>query len=349
MKAKRTVLSIALLICLCLSLFPSPVSAAEDFGLPCDSTTVSTYYRYWNGGNIKNHGVRSNIHNAIDFSCLSGDPIYAVASGKVTEVGYQSNGFGNYLVISHGSLSSLYGHLKSKPLYAKGDSVSKGTIIGYAGSTGNSTGPHLHFELYNPNNKNEVTDPLMRYYRSLTTQQLKIGGNSYRANKGQNDSYAQSYTSWLTSSCIAANGDYVAPLATYSGTSFHWDRSYKFKSAAYSNAYSGINGQYVGKAYTGDMLTVKAVYFNAKYLHVSCPWGRNGSKDVFLRYEDTFIDAPRYANAYSSQNGNYIGRIYPGDDLRLLEITIDGWAKVLCPWSGGINRVVWCLASDLSY
>ncbi len=348
MKIKRTAISIALLICVCVSILPISANAAEEFGLPCDSTTVSTYYRYWNGGNVKNHGVRSNFHNAIDFSCLSGDPIYAVASGTVTEVGYQSNGFGNYCVISHGSLSSLYGHLKFAPLCKKGSYVAKGAIIGYAGSTGNSTGPHLHLEIYNPNNRNQVTDPLMRYYKSLTSKQLKIGGNSYRANKGKNDNYATEYTNWLTSKCIAANGDYVAPLLTNNGMYSSWRQSYKFKSAAYSYAYNGINGKYVGKAYPGDMLTVKNVFSKSNYLLVSCPWGK-GTKDIYLRYEDTFIDAPRYANAYSNQNSGYVGRIYPGDDVRLLEITANGWCKVLCPWSGGINRVVWCRATDLSY
>jgi hypothetical protein len=348
MKATKIIVSIALLICLSVSLLPYSANAADSFGLPCDSTTVTAYYRYWNGGDIKNHGVRSNYHNAIDFGCLSGDPIYAVADGTVSEIGYQSSGFGNYLVISHGTLSSLYGHLKFAPLYQKGDYVTKGTIIGYAGSTGNSSGPHLHFELYNPNNKSQVTDPLMQYYKSLSNQQLRIGGNSYRANKGQNDSYAKEYTNWLSSRCIAANGDYIAPLSTNAASSNYWTRTYKFKSAKYSFAYSNINGKYIGQAYTGDMLTVKAVYYNSRYLLASCPWGK-GTKDIYLRYEDTFISAPRYANAYSSQNGNYVGRIYPGDSVRLLEITSDGWCKVLCPWTGGINKLVWCRANDLSY
>lgn len=351
MKTMKKIIAVALLICLLATILPNSVSAAETFGLPCDSTTVNTYYRYWYGGNITNHGTLSNLHNAIDFDCRLGDPIYAVASGTVVETGYQPDGFGYYIILNHGTLYSLYAHLKSAPIKDKGY-VAKGTVIGFAGSTGHSTGCHLHLEIYNEKNKSQVTDPLMTYYKSLYNKQLRIGGNSYRANQRQKkDSYAVNYTAWLKNSCIAANGDYVAKLATNGGTYFNWKRNYKFKAAEYAYTYSAINGSYVGQVYRNDVVTVKNVYFNCGYLLISCPWGK-GTKDVYVRYEDMFIDAPRYANAYSEKSGSYVGRIYPGDDVRLLEITVDGWAKVLCPWSdktyGNYNKVVWCHASDLS-
>jgi len=76
----------------------------------------------------------------------SGDPIYAAADGEVITARW-INGYGNAVVISHGGgFSTLYGH-QSKILVAVGDRVVGGETIGLIGSTGWSTGPHLHFEV----------------------------------------------------------------------------------------------------------------------------------------------------------------------------------------------------------
>ena len=72
--------------------------------------------------------------------------VRAANSGKVLKAGYNS-GYGNYVVIDHGSgLSTLYAHCGSLAV-SSGQSVSKGQVIGYVGSTGNSTGNHCHFEV----------------------------------------------------------------------------------------------------------------------------------------------------------------------------------------------------------
>ena len=78
-------------------------------------------------------------------------PIYASASGYVQVAGWSSGGYGNYVIIYHGSMSdgnaysTLYGHMKSVATSA-GKYVKQGELIGYVGSTGNSTGNHLHLE-----------------------------------------------------------------------------------------------------------------------------------------------------------------------------------------------------------
>lgn len=128
---------------------------------PCKNANyISTLYRYYNSGNPKNHGVRSNIYNAFDVAGSYGDTIYAVEKGTVVDKGYQSSGFGYYVVIKHqNGLYSLYGHLKSSANVSVGSSVSRKQVIGYMGSTGNSSGTHLHFELYNPNNYGKVINP----------------------------------------------------------------------------------------------------------------------------------------------------------------------------------------------
>ena len=85
------------------------------------------------------------MHNGIDMACASGTPIYATRSGTVTVASYQAGGAGNYVSINHGDgFSSIYMHRTHYIVYV-GQQVSKGQVIGYVGSTGISTGPHLHF------------------------------------------------------------------------------------------------------------------------------------------------------------------------------------------------------------
>lgn len=91
-------------------------------------------------------GVRQ-YHNGYDMACPSGSPILAVLDGKVVASGW-SNLYGNYVIIDHGNgYQSLYGHML-KRLCASGERVSRGAKIGLVGSTGYSTGAHLHFTVY---------------------------------------------------------------------------------------------------------------------------------------------------------------------------------------------------------
>jgi murein DD-endopeptidase MepM/ murein hydrolase activator NlpD len=86
-------------------------------------------------------------HLAIDIAAGTGAPIYAADSGVVVFAGWDSNGYGNVVMIDHqNGYHTLYAHL-STITTSCGASVWQGGVIGYAGSTGNSTGPHLHFEV----------------------------------------------------------------------------------------------------------------------------------------------------------------------------------------------------------
>jgi LysM repeat protein len=88
-------------------------------------------------------------YNGVDFSAPSGTPIYAAAGGSVVVAkggGGYNGGYGNYIVVDHGNgTQTLYAHMSS--LAVSGGSVSKGSVIGYVGNTGRSTGYHLHFEV----------------------------------------------------------------------------------------------------------------------------------------------------------------------------------------------------------
>lgn len=89
----------------------------------------------------------SHFHTGLDFGVPTGTPIDAAGAGKVVAAGWDSTGYGNRVIIDHGNgRLTLYGHL-DKITVAAGDQVGAGQRIGLSGSTGNSTGPHLHFGL----------------------------------------------------------------------------------------------------------------------------------------------------------------------------------------------------------
>ncbi|MCX6792542.1 MAG: M23 family metallopeptidase [Candidatus Falkowbacteria bacterium] len=97
-------------------------------------------------------------HTGVDIADHIGTPIYAADSGVVTTVGYNRGGYGNQIIISHGGgKTTRYGHLSAFDVVV-GQKVTKGQYIAAMGSTGRSTGPHLHFEVmlngarYNPLN-----------------------------------------------------------------------------------------------------------------------------------------------------------------------------------------------------
>ncbi len=88
----------------------------------------------------------NGLHSGIDIGAGSGTPIIAAASGEILQAGYLG-GYGNAILVYHGGgLSTLYGHLSGFAVEA-GQKVKQGQIIGYVGSTGFATGPHLHFEV----------------------------------------------------------------------------------------------------------------------------------------------------------------------------------------------------------
>lgn len=117
--------------------------AASSVALPA----ISGFF----GNPLPGGRVSQGIHgyNGVDISAPAGTPIYAAAGGTVIVAkggGGYNGGYGNYIVIDHGNgTQTLYAHMSS--LAVSGGSVGKGTLIGYVGNTGRSTGNHLHFEV----------------------------------------------------------------------------------------------------------------------------------------------------------------------------------------------------------
>jgi len=89
----------------------------------------------------------TNIHHGIDIAGSLGNPIYATAAGVVVYAGWNNNGYGNLLILDHGDgWQSVYGHLNQIDVGC-GDNIYQGDVVAQLGTTGNSSGPHLHFEL----------------------------------------------------------------------------------------------------------------------------------------------------------------------------------------------------------
>jgi len=86
-------------------------------------------------------------HPGIDLAAPKGTPIYAANGGVVIFSGWNSYGYGNMVAIIHGPNMTVYGHMDQLPSVGCGQWVDAGGLIGVVGSTGNSSGPHLHFEI----------------------------------------------------------------------------------------------------------------------------------------------------------------------------------------------------------
>ncbi len=140
------------------------------------------------------YGVRSDPfgggatrHMGIDLAGPVGTPIYATADGVVSESGYNSGGYGNLIKLDHGrGVETRYGHL-SALLVSDGQRVSRGQLIGRMGSTGRSTGSHLHYEVriegkaVNPIPFMKSTDYLLAMQKgggnaSMDSHQVALGG-----------------------------------------------------------------------------------------------------------------------------------------------------------------------------
>ena len=114
-----------------------PEYTLNDFFLPVNGQLSSSY-----GYRPKRH----RDHYGVDIAVNMGDTVKCALPGVVTKIGYEKAGYGHYIVVTHsGDLETIYAHLKSTIAFP-GQKIKAGEVVGLAGSTGNSTGPHLHFE-----------------------------------------------------------------------------------------------------------------------------------------------------------------------------------------------------------
>jgi murein DD-endopeptidase MepM/ murein hydrolase activator NlpD len=145
---------------------------ASDFVYPLASPAPMTSSFGW-----RVHPITGNrrFHAGLDLGAPSGAPIVAAANGRVVVAGWHG-GYGKAVVIEHnGRLQTLYGHM-SELFVQEGQEVRQGTVIGRVGSTGNSTGPHLHFETHAPTNDGWVAvdpDQVVQYALNNLRQSIQ--------------------------------------------------------------------------------------------------------------------------------------------------------------------------------
>jgi murein DD-endopeptidase MepM/ murein hydrolase activator NlpD len=110
------------------------------------------------------------FHAGIDFTASRGVEVYATADGVIESVIREIWGYGQHIIINHGNgYKTLYGHL-SKFKVKKGQKVTRGQLIGLVGSTGKSTGPHLHYEVHR---NGEKLNPAFFFYNDLSNEEYQ--------------------------------------------------------------------------------------------------------------------------------------------------------------------------------
>lgn len=178
-----------------------------------------------------NYGYRAKfgrMHKGIDFGIRSNDTIYAAYDGKVRLTSYEAKGYGNYIILRHpNDLETVYGHL-NKILVKPDQVVRAGQPIGLGGSTGRSTGPHLHFETrfmgyaINPSaifdfaNKTVHTDTYT-FSKSTYTQARNFCPNRKLAKTSEKNPYQQGNNNATT--YTVKKGDTLASIARSYGIS----------------------------------------------------------------------------------------------------------------------------------
>jgi murein DD-endopeptidase MepM/ murein hydrolase activator NlpD len=111
-----------------------------------------------------------HFHTGIDFTAPRGTEIYATGDGVVEDVTSKGRGYGNHIIIDHGfGYQTLYAHM-SKFKVRKGEKVKRGDVIGYVGSTGTSTAPHLHYEVIK---NGEKINPMNFFFNDLSPEEYE--------------------------------------------------------------------------------------------------------------------------------------------------------------------------------
>ncbi len=140
----------------------NPIKGNGQYIWPTDSKRITSHF---NPNRFHPIFGYPRPHNGVDIGASTpgryGENIYAAASGIVSTVEYSNSGLGNHIMLVHGSSTTVYGHLNSINV-SVGQAVNQGDIIGAMGSSGDSSGPHLHFEVHPGGYKNPV-NPLQYF------------------------------------------------------------------------------------------------------------------------------------------------------------------------------------------
>lgn len=121
----------------------SPAKVAITFSAPLPGFAVNSPF----GMRELDSEDHARVHEGVDIAAPQGEAIHATAAGQVLRAGLSAS-YGNFAEIDHGDgITSFYAHMRRPAEVRAGDHVNSGQVLGYVGSTGHSTGPHLHFEV----------------------------------------------------------------------------------------------------------------------------------------------------------------------------------------------------------
>ncbi len=110
------------------------------------------------------------MHEGVDFTAPTGTPVYCTGDGTVKDVDFDRTGYGNHVIVNHlAGYQTLYAHL-SRIAVRPGQRLKRGDLIGYVGSTGKSTAPHLHYEVWKGGRK---LDPINFFFNDITPEQYE--------------------------------------------------------------------------------------------------------------------------------------------------------------------------------
>jgi len=148
------------------------LNSVSNFVLPITGAVISSGF----GWRVHPVTGERRLHKGVDFAAPTGTPIFAAADGMVTDAGWTDGGYGNIVELRHSDGSvTLYAHT-NRVYVSKGQIVNRGQAIAEVGTTGRSTGPHLHFEVQ-PDGKNAV-DPMD--YLQMRQVTLDLASNSFK-------------------------------------------------------------------------------------------------------------------------------------------------------------------------
>lgn len=325
-------------------------ASSSGFSLlwPCESAWYVTCLYYYKSGSV--HSSRYGNTHSIDIA--GGGNILAAESGTVETATTLTSGFGKYVVIKHNNgYRSLYGHLSSYNV-SVGQSVSKGQKIGVMGSTGNSSGTHLHFEY-------SGSDPWKtffkdKYYSKMVFQEnVRSNNASFNSDKtivNFIDNYYYKSGSWYYNSSaptpsitLTEDSRYSTPIKAYTmGTG---------KTVVYNNVDGSAKSN---KIYDTDLCTISKVYTNG-WCYVKFPLDAGGSDEGYVKTSVFFntssrekITVPSQTTTYSRSNcATSIGYIGAGDTV--IKVGSSGsLSQVLYPLTAGGYKCGWASLTTAS-
>ena len=301
------------------------------FTTGCSKYAYNTGSKCCNANVIRSTWLKNTMGLVPDSASLMPIHYRNGSGGYITSTAYSCAGFANYCLwylYAGRSSDDVYPSRIYAGSFTRSDLDRSGVWPGDVIRVGNS-----HSMIYISHNSSGV--------KVLDSNFASSPDNKIRV-------HTISFGNWRNGQVMAITRgrNYTSGGSSENQTSSAFNISFRFKSGAYTNAYSSYSlSSYVGRVYTNDVVTVQAV--SNGVVKLICPWGSSGNKTVYCKVSSLKFKAGKYIQAYSSVNGATCGRVYPNDIVSISEIYSSGWMKAVCPWTGGINKTIYIRCSSI--